>query len=191
MPENLATIHSESTSHMAGSVPGTAETLRRQRVAVVAPLELTMGRMESWGSLKKGYWPCWVVINGGDNTLIPAGEQGFLSWWEGRRMSWKVGVLHAEAGRQWEQGLPWEPRSDGSSGFLDQQVNLVSGQALHVPSWVAHVAVDILVDVHLLQSNFKNIISLSIHKQVPWLEEIYEKTNHIEVKQAHDNNIRV
>lgn len=39
MPANLDTIHSESTSHMAGSVPGSGETLGRKSVSV----ELTVG----------------------------------------------------------------------------------------------------------------------------------------------------
>lgn len=54
MPENLDTIPSKSTSHMAGSVPGTGETLMRKRVPVLAPRELTVGEIDKeavpdWG----------------------------------------------------------------------------------------------------------------------------------------------
>lgn len=40
MPENLDTLHSKSTSPMAGSVPGTGETLMRKRLPGLAPMEL-------------------------------------------------------------------------------------------------------------------------------------------------------
>lgn len=40
MPENLDTIYSKSTSPLAGSVPGTGETLMRKRVSDLAPMEL-------------------------------------------------------------------------------------------------------------------------------------------------------
>ena len=69
MPENLGTIHSKSTSHLAGSVPGT----EGQRVAVLSPSELTVGRVESWGSSQEGHCPRWVAVSSGNIDLTPVG----------------------------------------------------------------------------------------------------------------------
>lgn len=46
MPEILDTIHSKSTSPMAGSVPGTGETLMRKRVPDMAPMKLMVDEID-------------------------------------------------------------------------------------------------------------------------------------------------
>lgn len=57
MPENLDTIHSKSTSHMAGLVPGTGEILVRKKIAVLARLELTVADVTMTGKLRAGGAP--------------------------------------------------------------------------------------------------------------------------------------
>ena len=39
-------ILSRSTSHRAGSLPGTRETLKRERVLALAPMELMVGEID-------------------------------------------------------------------------------------------------------------------------------------------------
>lgn len=56
MPENLDTIHSKSTSHLAGSVPGTREMLMKSKVPVLACMELTVEKIDK----EAVSWP-WMV----------------------------------------------------------------------------------------------------------------------------------
>lgn len=169
MPENLDTIHSKSTSHLAGSVPGT----EGQRVSVLAPSGLTVGRMESWGSSREGHCPRWGAVSSGNIDLTPAG-------WARVRQLMRGNKFHGK----WERHMQRLADSEN-------QAYLENGRKFRVP-WAASQPSDRpgLACPELCHScgsgcsqwfpvfkkNFQNTISLCMNKQVPWLEEIYEKT---------------